>query len=150
MNKYKNEDYQSISLKISQYEQDMYSWWAGLQKDSIAEWGLLVGIACWGIPNKTAQLIAFIAAIVLFFSKIVLINNNSNFSKIEKGISYDMDISECSDDEKIELSTEFKRVKKIRKNIPKIIMLNWRFLLGYIFLLASFLYNLFIHLGYKI
>lgn len=31
----KSERYQSILLKISQYEQDMYSWWASLQKESI-------------------------------------------------------------------------------------------------------------------
>lgn len=116
----KSEIYQSILLKISQYEQDMYSWWASLQKESIAEWALLIGIACWGVPNKTAQLIAFIAALVLFFSKIVPIEHDSNFSKKEKEIVEDLSTKTLPDDQAQALSVEFERVKKIRRNTLKV------------------------------
>ncbi|MBD2804280.1 hypothetical protein ID855_06145 [Xenorhabdus sp. ZM] len=123
----------------------MNRWWEKLQHSSIAEWSLLAGIGCWGIPNKRAQIIAFILSLMFFFGKLASINHKSSFSKTEKNIKKKIMNSYLSDYERGVLFKKLDDVRRFRSiwNSWYVFKRNWKFLSGCIFLAVSFVFNLF-------
>ncbi|MDE1475998.1 hypothetical protein KKI99_04325 [Xenorhabdus bovienii] len=125
----------------------MNQWWKKLQHYSIAEWSLLAGIGCWGIPNKFAQMIAFLLSLMFFFDKLVSINYKSNFSKTEKNIKEKIIYSYLSDYERGVLFKKLDNVRRFRSiwNSWYIFKRNWKFVSGYSFLAGSFGYQFFVN-----
>ncbi|WP_411755068.1 hypothetical protein [Serratia sp. (in: enterobacteria)] len=131
--------YKGIRKEILLYARDMNQWWKNLQKDSIAEWLLLTTIGCWGIPDHFFQKTAFILTIIFFSGKLLKISNKRSFSKHESKIKNRITLSSLRENEKSSLLFRLEKIKKFRrtKNTIFIFKRTWRFLLGYIFLMAS-------------
>ncbi|MDE9457930.1 hypothetical protein KKJ00_08900 [Xenorhabdus bovienii] len=137
-------EFSKIKRDIKNYARNMNQWWKKLQHYSIAEWSLLVGIGCWGIPNQTAQMIAFLLSLMFFFDKLVSINHKSSFTKMEKRIIKKIKISNLSYHERTVLFGKLDNVRRFRSiwNSWYIFKKNWKFMAGYTFLFASFLFQL--------
>lgn len=140
----KNSDYRDIKKEIRLYASDMNQWWRNLQKDSVAEWLLLTTIGCWGIPNHLFQSLAFILTILFFTGKLKVLQRKYSYIKSEKIIFEKIMSDNNSPMEREVLLYRLDKVKKFRRNRNIIFILkrNWRFISGYTFLVASFVYNL--------
>ena len=136
-----NSDYLAIKKEIRLHAKDMNQWWKNLQEDSVAEWMLLTTFGCWGIPNQFFMMVSFILTILFFSGKLSNLQHKHSFFKSESLIFKKITNANISTGDKEKL---FCRVKKFIKNrnILFIIYRNWRFILGYTFLMTSFLYNL--------
>ncbi|MBD1229277.1 hypothetical protein [Xenorhabdus griffiniae] len=136
-------DFSKIKRDIKKHARDINQWWDDLQDASIAEWALLIGIGCWGIPNKVAQVIAFTLSMIFFFNKLFLIDSNSNFTKTKKKIKREIINSYISDDERSILFKKLNDVERFRRiwNSWYVIKRNWKFIFGYTFLAGSFIYQ---------
>ncbi|WP_446469791.1 hypothetical protein [Xenorhabdus stockiae] len=136
--------FSEIKKEIRKYAKHMNKWWGNLQHYSIAEWSLIVGIGCWGIPNKNVQMIAFLLSLIFFFEKLFSISYKSNFTKIENDIKEKIINSYLSDCEREILFKKLDNVRRFRSVWSSwyVFKRNWKFIFGYTFLAMSFVYQL--------
>lgn len=140
-----NSDYRVIRRDIRLYARDMNQWWKKLKDDSVAEWTLLTTFGCWGIPNHYFQLASFMLTILFFSGKLFKIKHKYSFYRSETIIIKKITEANINVLENDKLLEKLNKVKKFRqnRNTPFIIKRNWRFILSYIFLMTSFIHNIF-------
>lgn len=132
-------DYKNIRLEIRLYARSMNRWWKNLQNDSVAEWMLLTTLGCWGVPNGPFQFMAFMLAILFFAGKLTRLQHGYSFVKLEARIMEHITKATLTCSEHGRLLHRLNKVKKFRRNrnIIFVIRRNWRFLVGYSFMMAS-------------
>ena len=138
-------DYHDLKKEIRLYTTKMNKWWRNLQEDSVAEWMLLTTFGCWGIPNCPFQLIAFIITLLFFTGKLSRLQRGGSFIKSEKTIIEHIEKATLNIIERDQLLHRLNKVKNFRRNrnFMFIIRRNWKFLLGYAFMMASSVYYFF-------
>jgi hypothetical protein len=136
--------YSIIRKDIFLYAHEMNFFWKKLQREHVAEWSFLTALGCWGVTNQHFQFFAFIIAISFFTGKLLKSPRNRSFNKIEKNILIRINESTLNDTEKAKLNSRILNIKKFRnfRHSPFVIKRNWRFLLGYLFLMMSFIFNI--------
>ncbi|MBC8947170.1 hypothetical protein [Xenorhabdus indica] len=137
--------FSEIKREIRKYARNMNKWWGKLQHYTIAEWSLLIGIGCWGVPNKVAQIISFTLSLMFFFDKLFSIGYKYSFVKMEKNIKDKIIKLYLSDNERDILFKKLDNVRRFRSiwNSCYVFKRNWKFIFGGAFLGGSFVYHFF-------
>ncbi|NUU68321.1 hypothetical protein HQN64_19740 [Enterobacteriaceae bacterium BIT-l23] len=137
--------YSVIARDIYNYAHDMNQFWKNLQKESIAEWMLIMAIACWGIPDRFFQIWAFILTALFFSGKLLRFHNRMTFAQMESKIRAQIAISTLPEEARLKLNRQLEKVRSFRRfrNSSFVLRRNWRFLAGYLFLGASVIKVLF-------
>ncbi len=137
--------YSAIARDIYNYAHYMNQFWKNLQKESIAEWMLIMAIACWGIPDRFFQICAFILTALFFSSKLLQFHNKMTFTQMESKIRAQIAVSTLPDESRLKLNRQLEKVSAFRRfrNSGFVLRRNWRFLAGYLFLGVSVIYVFF-------
>ncbi|MDC7870661.1 hypothetical protein TH60_14250 [Pantoea ananatis] len=127
----------------------MNQWWKSLQSDYIAEWMLLVTLGCLGVPDGPYKISSFLLAILFFAGKLKKLQKGGPFAKVEKVISERIKKATLSSCESTKLLQQLNKVKSFRKkrNFYFVLRRNWRFVLGYTFMMVSAIFYFFSFLG---
>ncbi len=137
-------NFMSLKKDIDAHEKSMYKWWDALQKTRIAEWVLLLTLACWGVPDTALhfKVTGFIIGAAFFLEKFNAFAKRSDYStRKESEFLKQLQQSEISDEERNFLHQQLQAIRKKRSffNNLFIIKKTWKIITAYAFFSFSFI-----------
>lgn len=142
--KHHSPDFTTLKIDINAHEESMYKWWDALQKTRIAEWVLLLTLACWGVPETELhfKVTGFIIGAAFFLAKFsVLAKRHTYSTKTEHKFLNQLQQSKMSDEERSFLHQQLHSIRRKRSFLGNffIIKKTWKIITAYAFFSFSFI-----------